>query len=394
MTVQKVASTSLVQMAYIPETQAGVTPSTGKGINLRLTGESMAQTVSKETSKEIESSRQTASMFVTNAEVAGGINFELSAGEYDPFIEALMMDDWSVFGTNGVLDAGSVSITAQGQITLTNAATGLEVGDYFSLSGTNISKENRGPHRVKTINGEKKVITVHGKTKQQTIADGKVHHRKISNGVTERTFSLEKRYTDIDQTFVYRGVQVDKCSWNFDMRAVITGSFDFMGMSSEVASGLQLGDKTPYTDSQTNPVIDTVLGMTDVLFNGESVKERMSAGITKLSLEYSNALSNLGAIGVLGAVDVIAGTINASGSMELYLNNAEVYNSVLNQERFRIEWTVSDRNGHGYAFILPSVELDSPEAQVGEKDNPAMINIKFNALMDPESRKTMFIQAF
>lgn len=395
MAVQNVASTSLVQMAFIPETEVGKTPTTGKGSNLRFTGESLNSAVSKEVSKEIEASRQTASMFVTNAEVAGGVNIELSSGEYDPFIEALLMGSWSVFGTNGELNAGTATFAAGANtVTLTNAANGLAVGDYFTISGADIKRVNRGPHRVKAIDAAKKVITVYTALEAQAVQNAKAHSGKLTNGVTERSFSLEKRHADINQTFVYRGMQVDKASLNFDMRAAITGSFDFIGMTSEVLTGNQLGDKTTYNASKTGAVIDTVLGMKDVLFNGVPVSERMSAGISKLSLEYSNAMQGVGGVGVLGNVDVLAGTISASGTLEMYLNNAEVYNSVLTQERFRIEWAVYDREGHGYAFVLPSVELDSPESQVGQKDEAAMINVKFNALKDPVTQQTMFVYRF
>lgn len=390
-----VASTSSAQMSYIPEQVMGVTPSTGKGRNLRFTGESLQMTVSKETSKEIEASRQTSSMYLTDAQVAGGINIELSAGEYDPFLEALLMDTWSTFGTQGVLDAGSATFAAPANtITLTNAATGLEVGMYFSLSGTGINRANAGPHRVKAIDTAKKVITVHTALEAQTVTAAKVHHSRLTNGTAKRSFSVEKLLAEINQAFLYRGMQVSKGSFPFDMRTAITGSFDFIGTTSETGTGRMLGDKTPYTPSLTNPVIDTVLGMKDVLIDGVPTSQSMSAGLTKLNLDYDNALKGLGAIGVLGNTDVIAGTIVCGGSLEMYLNNTELYQSVLKQTRFRLEWAVYDREGHGYAFILPSVELDAPEAPVSQKDEGVMLTLKFNALKDPATQKTIFIDRF
>lgn len=390
-----VASTSSAQMSYIPEQVMGATPTTGKGRNLRFTGESLQMTVSKETSKEIEASRQTSSMYLTDAQVAGGINIELSAGEYDPFLEALLMDTWSTFGTQGVLDAGSATFaTPANTITLTNAATGLEVGMYFSLSGTGINRANAGPHRVKAIDTAKKVITVHTTLEAQTVTAAKVHHSRLTNGTAKRSFSVEKLLAEINQAFLYRGMQVSKGSFPFDMRTAITGSFDFIGTTSETGTGRMLGDKTPYTPSLTNPVIDTVLGMKDVLIDGVPTSQSMSAGLTKLNLDYDNALKGLGAIGVLGNTDVIAGTIVCGGSLEMYLNNTELYQSVLKQTRFRLEWAVYDREGHGYAFILPSVELDAPEAPVSQKDEGVMLTLKFNALKDPTTQKTIFIDRF
>jgi hypothetical protein len=391
----KAASSSLMQLAYIPETVEGETPTTGKGIDLRNTGLSLGQEISKETSKEINATRQTAAMYLTDAQVQGGINFELSSGEYDPFIEALLMGTWSNFGMKGKLAAGTAAFAkATKTITLTNAATGLGVGSYFSVSGAGIKDENRGPFRVKTIDTDKKVITVDAVIEDQSVINASVYHSRLTNGTTPRSFSLEKRFTDINQTFVYRGMQVNKGSFAFDMRAALTGSFDFMGRTSVVGTGRMLGDKTEYTASQTGKIIDSVLGMKDVLLDGVPIGDSISAGITKLSLDYDNSMQSLGAIGVLGSVGTIAGTIACSGTMEIYLNNAQVYNQVLTQKRFRLEWLAKDADGHGYAFILPSVELSSPKADVSQKDEAVILSLEFTALMDPSLQKTIIIERF
>lgn len=395
MAVKNVASTSYVQMAYIPETVVGTTPTTGKGIDLRFTGESLNQSLTTEVSNEINSSRQTRSRYLTNAEVAGGLNFELSSGEYDLLLEALLMDSWSNFGTNGTFNAGSTIFAKTAKtITLTNAVTGLAAGDYFSVSGTGISSANRGPHRIKSIDTAKKVITVYGDLEDQTIASGSINHGKLVNGVTTKTFSIEKRYTDVNQSMLFRGMQVSKLSMPFNMRTVVTGSFDFVGRSMVTGVGRMLGDKTTYTKSQEAPVIDTVLGMKDVLFNGVATNESLSAGITELNLSYENGVQGLGAVGVLGNAATIAGTINCTGSITMYMNDLNLYNSVLTQERFRLEWSVYDRDGHGYAFVLPAVELDSPESQVGQKDEAAMITVNYTALADPTLDKTLIVYRF
>lgn len=390
-----VASSSYAQLAYIPETESGVTPTTGKGINLRMTGESLSQEISKETSKEINASRQTAGMFLTDAQVSGGVNFELSSGEYDPLIQAALMGEWSNFGNNGVFNAGNATFAAGAKtITFTTALPNIPVGAYFSVSGTGIKSENTGPFLVKAIDAAKKVITVDAKIADQQVTGAFVHHGRITNGVARRTFSVEKRFTDVNQTFLYRGMQVGKVDFSFDMRAALTGSFDFIGTTSVVGSGRMLGDKADYMVSKANPIIDSVIGMKNVLFDGQPVGDRLSAGITKLSLSYDNALSGHGGIGVLGNVGVTAGTIACSGTMEFYLNNASIYNSVLSQKRFRVEWASYDSSGHGYAFILPSVELASPKVNASQKDEAVMITVEFTALMDPATRQTIFIDRF
>lgn len=390
----KVHSTSFVQIAYIPETTAGETPTAGKGINLRSTGESLDLSVSKETSKELNSTRQVSDMFLTDAQVAGDINLELSAGEYDPFIEAVLMGTWSTFGTNGVLNAGQAVFAAAAKtVTLTNAATGLTVGDYFSVSGTGIKRANQGPFRVKAIDGDKKVITLYDAVEDQTVAAAKVHHSKLDNGTTARSFSTEVQWTDGNQTFLYKGLQADKLSLNFDVSAAVAGSLSFIGMTRKTGTGRMLGDRTDYTPSKMGKVFNSVNGVKDVLIDGEAVETRFSA-VSKLSLEYANNLKGAKAIGHLGNFAVTPGTISCTGTIEMYFDNASLLDEVLTQKRFRIEWTVYDADGHGYAFILPSAELSEAKVNASQQDEHGMLTANLTALMDPVLRKTLIVQRF
>lgn len=67
------ASTSRVQMRYILESVLGTIPTTGNSYDLRVTGESFNFDLTKETSKEINSSRTTLSQVAVSASSAGGI---------------------------------------------------------------------------------------------------------------------------------------------------------------------------------------------------------------------------------------------------------------------------------------------------------------------------------
>lgn len=391
-----VATTASGQLAYIAETTAGQTPTTGKGTNLRMTGESFEQTVSKEVSKEINSTRQTAGMFLTDSQVSGGFQFEVSAGEYDPLLEALLMDTWSEFGTNGKSTPGSITFSAtDNSATLPAGVNGLAKltdGCYVTFSGEGIEKENRGPLRVKSVAGQK--VTFHDTLKTQTVRNCVAHHSRLTNGVTKRSFTFEKMLSDLNQSFAYRGCRISKASWSFESKAAVTGSFEVLGMGSTNAEGRQLGDKTEYTESKANPIIDAVLGMDNVLFDGKDARVEMTAGVQKISLDFDNNMKAHDAIGVLGAVDVTAGVINCSGNLSMYFASGKIYNDVITQRRFNLSFKVFDREGHGYAFTLPSVELNSPKVNIGDNDSPVMVELEFTALMHPTLKKTIFIDRF
>ena len=392
----RVATTASGQLAYIPETVAGETPTTGKGINLRMTGESFEQTISKEVSKEINATRQTAGMFLTDNQVSGGFQFELSAGEYDTLLEATLMDDWSTFGTNGATAAESAEFKAADKsITFTSNISSfgtLPVGAYILITGTGVKPKNAKPLRVQAVAGKK--ITVYEDLEDQTVADAVIHHRRLTNGVKRRSFSFEKTISDANQRFIYRGCQMSKFSLNFESKAAMTGSFEIIGMTAANGDTRMLGDRTDYNASQANPIIDAVLGMENVLLDGADIRTDMTAGVKKITLEYDNNMKGHDAIGVLGNVDVTAGVIKVSGNISMYFNKGSIYNEVIRQTRFNLSWKVYDRNGHGYAITLPSVELNSPKVAISDNDSPVMVELEYAALMDPTSHKTICIDRF
>lgn len=399
-----IASTSYAQLAYQPETEVGVTPNTGKGTDLRMTGESLDQTFTKEASTEINSSRQTTGLTLTDAQTSGGFNFVLSSREYDAFFEALLMDDWSKFGTNGVLDVQSVTISYDAATSLSKleiaAARGvdftklLNVGSYFLVSADEADAELKFPLIVAQL--ESNAIYVKKQLKDASlVTNSKLYHGHLSNGGKYRSFSLEKRLTDKDKTFLYKGMHLNKMSLSFESQSAISGNFDFIGTESEFGTGRQLGDKSEYIPSQSGSPINTVVGMKGALLDGIDVRENMTAAIQKLSLEYDNAMKGHKGIGVLGNVAITAGTINAGGTMTMYFNDGSIYNDIKQQVHHRLEFAVYDPDGHGYAFIFPCIELKDPKVAISAKDEAVETELGFTALQDTDNtQKTLIIERF
>lgn len=75
--------------------------------NSALRGESFVLDVTKESSKEINSTRTVSSVTPTTANASGGVNGEMSYQEWDTLMAATLQSTWTVFGTNGVSGASS-----------------------------------------------------------------------------------------------------------------------------------------------------------------------------------------------------------------------------------------------------------------------------------------------
>jgi hypothetical protein len=89
-------------MAYIAEAAFGVTPATPEFKPVRHTGTTLGLSKDGVESEELRQDRQVASFRHGNKSVAGDINFELSYGSFDDFIEAALCGTW----TSDVLLAG------------------------------------------------------------------------------------------------------------------------------------------------------------------------------------------------------------------------------------------------------------------------------------------------
>lgn len=100
-----IATGSRHDMSYVAESTYGTTPTNPTMIPLRHTGTTLGLTKDAIESEELRQDRHIAHFRHGNKGVTGDINFELSYGAFDDFIEAVMCGTWS---TN-VLKAGTTS---------------------------------------------------------------------------------------------------------------------------------------------------------------------------------------------------------------------------------------------------------------------------------------------
>lgn len=98
-----IATGSRHNLAYIAETTFGTTPNSPGMQNLRHTGTTLGLSKDAIESEELRDDRQIAHFRHGNKNVSGDVNFELSYGTFDDFIEAALAGTWA---TN-ILKAGT-----------------------------------------------------------------------------------------------------------------------------------------------------------------------------------------------------------------------------------------------------------------------------------------------
>lgn len=391
------ATTSRAQVRYIAESVFGTIPGTGNPNNLRMAGESLEYAIGTDASKEIRSDRQKTDIIQVSAQAQGGINFELSYAEFDKLLEAVFQGTWSAYGTNGVGTTfsgtmTSTTITAAVAPTGSSAFTTLANGQWFKLNAPGGANDGKYFRVHGSTAPTSTVITLDAATPataEGPIASCSVATSRLTNGTTERSFAIEKAFTDVNQFFAYRGMTAAKLSMGLQSGQIASGSFGFMGKDCVRAGATQLPGSP--TASQTYDVMSAVSGVGQIMEGGSLLT---STFIKSLSFDLDNKLRGRDAIGTLGAVSIGSGTIEMMGTMDVYLADGTLYDKFVANTASSLQLRVVDGAGNGYAIQLPKVKYKDAKVVAGSIDQDAMVTLPFEAVRDPTTGKTVILDRF
>lgn len=392
------ASAAFGQLRYIPESTLGVTPGAGNAVNLRMTSPSMKAAVSTVTSKEIRSDRLTTGLTLSDLNLDGGFNFELSGKEYDPFLEGLVGNSFTHYGVLG-LGAGFTATTTASSITAGvapaggSAFTGLGLGSWIKIipptGSTTAIKDYFADKWFKTHAGTPStttVVTLDASTPiaapglVTAIAGYAISQSSIANGAVAKSFTTEYAMTDIAQFLTFPGMRVNSMDLSVEVGSIITGSFDFIGMSHSI-QGTTLLPGTPVA-SQT---LDPMSAVTDVGLIYENGVNLLSATsfIKSFKLKVSNNLRGQKAIGVYGNVGLGVGDLQLEGTLEVYMQDATYYQKWLRATTTSLALGMADGLGNGYLIELDKVQFKDGAVNAGSKTEDIMLNLPFVASYSP-----------
>ena len=348
------ASGAYGQLRYCVEVTPGVTPAV-PGINLRNTGPTLKASVATTKSQEVRADRLSTGQTRTDLNIDGGFDFELSGKEYDPFIEAILGSAFNHYGTNGLgtvfgLTTAASSLTAAVAPTTTSAFTTLAVGSWFKVvapvGATAAQKEYFADRWFKVASTTATVITLDAATPVSgaglgitAVAGFAISQSTVSNGASlTRAFTMEYALTDITQFLPFQGLQANTMDLDVQVGSIITGSFGFIGRnhSGMVAATTFTGGPVA---SQTLEVMNAVADVGILMENGVNV---LSTGSFIKSMKFSinNNMRAQKAVGVYGSTGVGLGELAISGTLEIYVENATLYNRWFPAKAARWPWAL------------------------------------------------------
>lgn len=315
-----------------------------------------------------------------------------------PFInEAAVATTFTSFG---VTSGGAHALTFTSSLFATTPTLTASAGAPFAnvVAGQSIlisgmpTAGNNGLKKIVSKTSSLIIVLAAGSfTANEAGASAKVSSSRLTNGTTQRSFSIERSMQDIGQSFLYRGMTPSKMDFSFSSGAIATGGFDFVGKDSlrTAVSGpnyTQLNG-TPVA-SDTYDVMNAVTGVGNVLENGVALAGTF---IKSLKLMVDNKLRGRTAIGTLGNVSVGAGTFEVKGEIEVYLADGTMYDKFINNTASSISFSAQDGALNGYVFTVPKVKYSDAKVQAGGLDQDVVISMPFTGLMDPTTGKMLII---
>ena len=391
-----IGSSNRTALRRVAETTLGVIPSNPSFTDFRFTGEGINFAPNNVSSNEIRSDRQTSDLVQVGSDATGNVDFELSSAAYDSELEAVLLADSvvtvnmaSVITIAAVAAGNQFTDSANGFIT-----AGIVVGQWIRTSGFSNSGNN-GYFRVNTVTAG--AITVDDPSNvivdEAAGATVTIVGNMIRNGVTRQSFVIQKHIQDIAvPTFInYVGCVPGQMTLEVASASIITGSFDYqgLGVGSNSPGDSQISGAT-INAAPTNDVMNAVNNIVNILEDNATTTNRFS----NLSLTVNNNLRVADAVGTLNHIDISAGRLEVTGSMNIYYENRSAYERFINGTFFAFSFRAQDAAGNAIVFTFPRVKHSTGTLVAGGLDTDLIFETEFTAIVDPTTSAMIQIDRF
>lgn len=372
------ANSNSVALRLAVESTYGTSPG-GTFEEVRFTSESLAKTTGTTTSAEIRSDRQITDVVRVSDGVDGAIEGELSysglataSSAQDELMEAALMSAaWSAVQTN----TGTWSCTSGGStITGTGVGSSINVGDwirfkdgavligYFFVTAASANSLSVTPTLPSTVVGGG----------NEEVERGAV----ITNGTTERSFTIERQHTDVASTFeLYTGVKVNSMTLNVAAGSISRYTFALLGQDEVSAAATAASSTTAHT---TNPIMNGVDNVYAVRENHAS----LGTIVRSFSMTVANNHFARQAVGSLGPVSMGSGSCVVTGTLSVYFENNTLLDKFRNWTTTNLSFILQDSAGNAYCFHIPECKLTLGRATTPGLNQDITAELSFQGYRD------------
>ena len=397
------SDSSSTQLFYRAEQTWGEDPTLASPLEplreLRFTNESLNYSAQTAVSEEIRSDRQVSDIIRTGVESGGDIGVELSFGAFDDLFEGMLYNDWSAVldsDATSPADPGFLVSGSPSTISAASPTTGildlLTVGAFIEITASTLSPSNDGFYRVDANSGAGSV-TVSPPLPSAGVDSFRIRESHLRNGVTLKSFLLEKAFTDVSEFFTFTGMRVGTANISIAPGAILTGSFGFSGenatmQGTSIIAGLTSPESIPVA---ANDVYNAVDNVGNVLIDGVVDAD---VCFTEISFDVENNLRFQPCIGQLESSGIGVGRTQISGTLSAYFINRTFFEKYLNFDTVSVSFSVTDAAGNTYLIDFPSVKFTNGEVVAGGNDEDVLVTIEFTAKRDPTLGFTLGMNRF
>lgn len=378
------ASGASVGLSYVAESTRGTTPGTPTMLELRTTSRNINGTKRPLQSNERRSNRQIQDFRHGMEEVSGSVGFELGMTDYDDMIEAAMATTWVAGST---VDTGTTTLDSVNATSKFTRGSGSFVTDgfkegmwvttagmgqsttYFQITAVSALEITVTPAPVDDTGGGDEQVVVQG--------------RFARIGSTLSTFTMERRFTDITQYQVFRGVTINSMGLSIQPESIVTASLDLLGMSFGDMSGTSLG--SPTAASYTSPFS---------AFDGALyIEGAASTIVTGLDINIANGRALTSVIGQTTSPDVFEGTCNVSGTISFLLEDAAIVSYFEDETEIDLGIKFAELGDASdfHSLFLPRIKINGADIDPPQ-EGPIVVTAPFQAMYAADELTTLFYQ--
>ena len=371
-------------VAIAKEATWGVAPAAGTARLLRRVTANFNLTKETFQSEEIRQSQQVSDMRHGTRSATGSINGELSAGSYSDLMEALVARDFAAVAPQTAL---SVTIAAAGDNwTVTRAAgswltAGVSPGMVVRLTAGTFNAANLNKNLL-VLSVTATILTIRVLNGTVLVAEGPIASATATvmgrstfvplTGHTDQSFTVEERYTDINQFERYVGMTVNNMAVSIPANGMATIHFSLIGRDM---------DRATNTAYFTNPAAQSSTGIVAGV-NGLLVLHGTPVAIvTSADFTIDRATENGTVVGSNSLVAIFTGRITASGNMSLYFINGDARDMFNNESEVSVIFTLTEGSlaaSNAVSFVFPRIKLGGFDKADGEQG--IVVTVPFTAL--------------
>jgi hypothetical protein len=209
----------------------------------------------------------------------------------------------------------------------------------------------------------------------------------ITNGVTEKSFTIEKTFPANGSNIFYRltGMVPNTFNLNCTAGSEVTGSFGFMGKDGSTSASAISG--ATYTPVGNTTVMNAASG-----FAGLGITGLTSPNVRTLNLSVTNNLRDQKALGHMGNVGVGTGDFVLTGGCEVYLEDRSLIEMYLAGTPSDLTFTLGTVSGSKYTFTLPNLRWTEAQVVAGGKSQDVVVSAKFQGIYDSTEGATFKIE--